>query len=79
MGSGWKSEGPGFKPRQLQATFDLGLPKKIKSDYPSQQQCAFNEKKIARRTLKALKNVFGKISFYLFLEKLVEPLTISCP
>jgi len=30
MASGWESEGPRFKPRLLQATFDPGLPKKNK-------------------------------------------------
>jgi len=28
MASGWESEGPGFEPGQLQATFDPRLPKK---------------------------------------------------
>jgi len=41
MVSCWESEGPGFKPQQLQATFDPGLPKKpIDSE---QKQYAFNE------------------------------------
>jgi len=29
IASGWESDGPGFKPLQLQATFDPGLPKKV--------------------------------------------------
>jgi len=30
MASGWESEGPGFEPQWLQATFDLRLPKTAK-------------------------------------------------
>jgi len=30
MASGWESEGPGFKPWQLHATFNAGLPKTAK-------------------------------------------------
>jgi len=33
MGSGWKSEGAGFKPRWLKATFDPGLTKNIQQKY----------------------------------------------
>jgi len=35
IASVWESEGLGFEPRQLQATFDPGLQKEITSD-PSQ-------------------------------------------
>jgi len=52
MASGWESEGPGFKPWRLQATFDPGLPKNQLSNSPP-KKCAFNEKKkFARSTIK---------------------------
>jgi len=49
MASGWESAGPGFEPRQLQAIFDLGLPKtaKYSQSYSVPLMIDF-----ARRTLK---------------------------
>jgi len=39
ISSGWESEGPGFEPRWLQATFDPGLPKKITNDSQPKTVC----------------------------------------
>jgi len=49
MASGWESEGQGFEPRLLQATFDSRLPKTAKY---SQPYSVFLMIDFARRTLK---------------------------
>jgi len=42
MALGCESEGLGFKPQQLQTTFDPGLAKKPTKIFPA-LQCAFND------------------------------------
>jgi len=39
IASGWELEGPGFKPRRLQANFDPGLAKETKKNIPSLIVC----------------------------------------
>jgi len=43
MASGWESEGLGFEPRWLQATFDPGLPKNNKR-FPAKNSLSFMKK-----------------------------------
>jgi len=50
---GWESEGPGLKPRRIQATFDRGLPKNYKWFTP---KSAF--KKNLESVLKKIKMTF---------------------
>jgi len=54
MASGWESEGPGFAPRQPQATFDPGLSKNNKQ-FPAKYSAPLINKNFARRTSKDLK------------------------
>jgi len=52
MASGWESDGLGFEPWRLQATFDPGLPKKSNKNIPSLIVYVPSMIDSARRTLK---------------------------
>jgi len=68
MPSGWETEGPGFKPWWLQATFDPGFPRKSSKSY-SQPDSVTLMIDFERPTLMK--------DFIFVLEKLKAPFLIS--
>jgi len=62
MASDWESEGQGFKPQQLQAIFDPGLPIKTSKIFPA-TVCPYLKKIFSSCTLKVFKKIINPYIF----------------